>query len=408
MSSLLITARWVAPVSSPPIEGGWVAVEDGRIAAVDSRKPDLCGDVVDLGDAVVLPGLINAHTHLEFSILEKPLGPPGQSLPNWIRRVIAERKRGGSSCSAISAGIEQCLLGGVTTIADIATEPASSYRTQGGFKAPVVLLHEAIGFSAARSDSAFRDVERRLDAANSFLSGVSPHAPYTVSPQLVERLATLASQRRLPLAMHLAESLEELEFLATGGGPFRELLEERSMYDQTVIPLGARPLNYLQLLGANLQSRSLVVHGNYLASDEMSFIAEHRDRMTVVYCPRTHAYFRHREHPLRDLLAAGARVVIGTDSLASNPNLNLAAEVGYAAAQFPDVAPEAWVRMVTADSAYALGLEDNRGDLSAGKRADIVAFPRDAAAPAAEDPYESVLRDDAKPIAVWLAGERAV
>ena len=389
MSSFVLRARWVLPVDGPPIEGGFVGVAGERIASVGARAPN-SGPVHDLGDVVLLPGLVNAHTHLEFSGRESPLGEPGMRLPDWIRLVIAERNRGDRNAARdIAAGLRESVAAGVTTIGEIAA---------GGAAAPVpaVVFHEAIGFSGQRIDSVYADVERRL-AAGPVGAGVSPHAPYTVHPRLVERLAQLARERGAALAMHLAESREELELLATGGGPFRDLLEERSMWDGAAIPHGSRPLDYLKLLAA--APRALVVHGNYLAADEIEFIGQRRASMSVAFCPRTHAYFGHSDYPLAAMLEAGVRVVLGTDSRASNPDLSLLEEVWFAARKYLGASPETWVRMATLDGASALGVGDKVGSLTVGKRADLVAVRWESG-----DPYENLIAEHSSPSRVWSKG----
>ena len=394
-----LRARWVLPIDAPPIEGGYVGVVAGRIAAVDGADPGL-GPVNDLGDAVLLPGLVNAHTHLEFSGLAGPLGAPGMSLPAWIRLVIADRHRKLRDARAgIAAGLAESLAAGVTTLGEIATAPAGDYHPPNDGPQPTaVLFQEAIGFSAGRVDSAFADVERRLAATGGTPAGLSPHAPYTVHPRLLEKIVALAAARRAPVAMHLAESREELQLLADGAGDFRELLEERSMWDPAAIPRDARPLDYLRLLAG--APRSLVIHGNYLAEEEIAFLADRRERMSVVYCPRTHAYFGHARYPLERMLAAGVRVALGTDSRASNPDLNLLGELRAAAEFFPAIDPATMLRMATLDGAIALGMGEHAGSLTRGKRADLVALP----CPAAVDPYGAIL-DGGAPTGVWLAGK---
>jgi cytosine/adenosine deaminase-related metal-dependent hydrolase len=201
--------------------------------------------------------------------------------------------------------------------------------------------------------------------------------------------------------MHLAESPDELELLAAGTGLLRELLEDRSMWDGEAIPVGSRPLDYLRLLAE--APRAVVIHGNYLAADEIALLGERRDAMSLVYCPRTHAYFGHPTYPLEAMLAAGVRVALGTDSRASNPDLGLLAEMRFAAARHPGVSPTIWVRMATTDAAAALGLGDEVGALAPGQRADMVALPWWGG-----DPLESVVRGEAIPVDVWLAGVRAL
>lgn len=388
-----LRARWVLPVDDAPIRDGHVSIVDGRIAAVGAGRPDQ-GIVEDLGDSVLLPGLVNAHTHLEFSDLTAPLGAPGMSLPDWIRLVIGQRKRGRrDAAAAIAAGLAETVAGGATAIGDIATAAAATPGRSPGlqFNATVVPFQESIGFSAARVESALADVQQRFEASGA-AAGLSPHAPYTVHPQLLARLVSLAASRGAPVAMHLAESREELQLLAAGEGPFRALLEERSMWDATAIPPGSRPLDYLRTLAE--APRALVVHGNYLDAEEITFIGQRRGQMSVVYCPRTHGYFQHEPYPLAQMIAAGVRVALGTDSRASNPDLNMLAELRFAARRHPEIEPAAWLRMATLDGAEALGLGDALGSLAVGKRADLFALRC-----AGDDPLESVL-NSGEPIGV--------
>lgn len=364
MSRYALRARWVLPIDGPPIAGGYVAVADGLIVAVGPHDPHR-GPVTDLGDVVLLPGLVNAHTHLEFSGLAKPLGTPGTSLPAWIRSVIADRGRGDrDAAAAIAAGINESAAAGVVAIGEIATSPAAMYDVPGAPR--LTLFQEAIGFSAGRVDSVSAEMERRIDAAGAS-AGVSPHAPYTVHQRLLTRLVDLAVARRLPIAMHLAESREELELLREGTGPFQELLADRSMWDEAAIPRGSRVLDYMRQLSR--AERSLVIHGNYLDAEEIAFAASQRERMSVVYCPRTHAYFGHERYPLEAMLAAGVRVALGTDSRASNPDLDLLQEAKFVAAAFPALEPAEVLRMATLSAAEALGLEAAFGSLTPGKQA---------------------------------------
>ncbi|RIK81446.1 MAG: chlorohydrolase [Planctomycetota bacterium] len=395
MNALALRARWVLPVEQPPIANGFVAVADGRIVAVGKWNHG-AGPFTDLGDVVLLPGLVNAHVHLEFSALARPLGWPGIDLPAWIQLVIAERKRSDRDPAAsIAAGLKESLAAGVTAVGEIATSSAELYARSAGLT--TVLFQEAIGFSAGRVDSVFADVERRFDAARP-PAGLSPHAPYTVHPQLLQRMVDFAHRRNIPVAMHLAESREELQLLARGDGAFRDLLIMRSMWDEAAIPRGSRPLDYLKMLAS--APRTLVVHGNYLAADEIEYIAACGGRMSVVYCPRTHAWFQHEDYPLRVMLGAGVRVVLGTDSRASNPDLGLLDELRFMVRLHPAVERQQALRMATIDAAAALGLNGSIGSLAPGKRADLAAIP----CPGHDDPYEAVLADGARPVQTWLAG----
>jgi cytosine/adenosine deaminase-related metal-dependent hydrolase len=392
----------VFPVDAPAIDGGVVTIDGERIVSVRSSAD---GPVRDLGDVALVPGLVNAHTHLEFSDLDQPLGRPGMPFADWLRLVIAERQRRGRVVSeAIAAGINESVASGVTAIGEIATAEAAAYAS--GPPVDLTLLVEAIGFSPARAESVLAAVIERLEARRPGLHfGISPHAPYSVSPVLLDKLVALAERRGLPVAMHLAESVEELELLAAGGGPLKELLEERSMWDAAAIPRGTRLLDYLRRLAD--APRALVVHGNYLDHEERTFLAAHADRMSLVYCPRTHAYFGHGPYPLAEALAAGARVVLGTDSRASSPDLSLLAEMRQVARVHPRARPQTILRMGTLWTAEALGCADRLGSITPGKPANLVTIPLPAgAAGTPGDLLSAMLAGDDAPITVWLRGRQ--
>jgi aminodeoxyfutalosine deaminase len=402
-----LQARVVYPVDRPAIEHGVVTIEGQRIVSVGPASSALT--VHDLGDVALLPAFVNAHTHLEFSDLTHPLGTPGMPLVAWIRLVIAERaQRANPSPKAIAGGLRESLYAGVATIADIATADTIPSLD---IPLSLAMLLEVIGFSRARAASSLAAIEQRLDSFRKASSrtdnlelGISPHAPYTVSPELLRQLVALASKNNLPVAMHLAESREEVQLLNSGDGPFRELLEERSMWDANAIPRGSRPADYLRILAE--ATRSLVIHGNYLSDAERLFLAERANRMTLIYCPRTHAYFEHPPYPLAEALAAGVRVAIATDSRASNPDLDMLAELRYAAKIHPRVSPDNLLRMATLDAAHALGCASNTGSLTSGKRADLVALPIPSGTSGSPDDVLAALYSAESPKRrTWLAGQ---
>jgi cytosine/adenosine deaminase-related metal-dependent hydrolase len=216
--------------------------------------------------------------------------------------------------------------------------------------------------------------------------GVSPHAPYTVSPELVRHVAEMSARERFPVAMHLAESREELEMLASHSGRMVEVLTGMQAWNPAAVPRGVTPRHYLELLAK--AHHALVIQGNYLAADDWKFLAARRARMSVVYCPRTHAYFRHEAYPLAAMLAAGVRVAVGTDSLASNPDLSLLAELRHIAAAHPAVAPATILRMGALDGATALGLSERLGSITTGKISRLATIAVD---PAANDPCAAIL-----------------
>lgn len=386
----------MVPVDRPPIPGGVVTIDGERIVAVAAAGKSN-GPTRDLGDVVLLPGLVNAHAHLEFSHLHSPLGRPGVPLIEWLPLAIAERQnRNHAAEESIALGVHESLVAGTSAVGEIATVEATAYPLKSDIAIRPFL--EVIGFSRARADSAFVAVRERLVAARRVFNavGLSPHAPYTVSPELLRKLVDLAREEKLPVAMHLAESLEELSLLSDGAGPFRDLLEARSMWDPAAIPSGSRPLDYLRVLAD--APRSLVIHGNYLGREEHEFLAANSERMTLVYCPRTHANFAHQAYPLAELVALGVQVALGTDSRASNPDLSMLAEVRQAAVQHANVPRMKILQMATLNAARAIGCEAEHGSITPGKLANLLAVP------VTGDALEFFWEQDSKPVAVWLRG----
>ena len=380
-------ARWVVRVVGEALDGGAVTVVDGRIASIDRHAP---AGAVDLGDVALLPAWINAHCHLEFSELTQPLGEPGQPLPDWIKTVIAwKRGRTTSSRGAIEQGLRESHAGGVAAIGEIGTGDAWDATLVPPLDVTVfqetICLHPDRFVESMQGAKHFIN-ERSLGAT--WQTGLSPHAPYTVHPELLDHLLDLAARRQLPVAMHLAESREELELLASGQGALRSMLDGVGIiWPAEEMRSFRRPLAYLERLAR--APRSLVVHGNYLASDEIAYIAQQRERMTVVYCPRTHAYFQHERHPLVELLHSGAAVAIGTDGRGSNPDLDLLAELRCVAREFPELSPRKIIELGTIDGARALGIHHRLGSLEVGKQAAFVAVPLDSVEQG--DPYAAIL-----------------
>ena len=247
-----------------------------------------------------------------------------------------------------------------------------------------------------------REFTRAADAAPGGRVGLSPHAPYTVHPELLEAAVRISSSARVPLAMHLAESREEIELLRRRAGPFPEFLRELGAWEPGSFLPNGRPLDYLRTLAQ--ADRALVIHGNYLDDEEIAFLGEQSGRMAVVYCPRTHAYFQHAEYPLERLLSAGATVALGTDSRASSPDLSLLAEMRVAARKHGSIGHDTLLRLATLSGARALGRDHRLGSLEPGKYADlaVVALP-DHEAP---DPHALLFDSDKPVVATWYRGRR--
>jgi cytosine/adenosine deaminase-related metal-dependent hydrolase len=367
MATFTIRARWVFPVVGPPLPDGTVTVEADRIAAVEpagARAAD-----IDLGNAAVLPGLVNAHTHLDLSGM-RGLAPPTPDFTAWLRQVIAfRRSRMPEQVQAdIRAGLAECLRFSTTLIGDIACEGAS-WDVLATAPLRAVVFRELLGLPPDRAGRTWLDALAWLPeriASHTCRAGLSPHAPYSVRAQVLEYAAGFATLDRLPLAIHLAETQEELQLIREHRGPFVDFLTEIGVWDAAgLIP----SLDSVVSLYSACEC-VLFAHANYLNP-----AIQIPPNATIVYCPRTHAAFGHPPHPFRDFLARGVRVALGTDSLASNPDLDLLAEARFVRRHHPDVGGDVLLRMATLAGAEALGWADETGSLEVGKSADLVVLP---------------------------------
>ena len=327
-----------------------VRFSDGLVLSIE---PGRTADSVELGPVAMVEGLVNAHTHLEFSSLPKPIPTTGR-FTDWIRNVVKYRRENPELTSAaISAGIEESWQSGTTIVGEIATVgwSAADYA-KAGFKG--IVFQEVLGLSSER-------IQQQTELARSHVTGnridsrgISPHAPYSTHLDLVRQSVEIAIQTNCPLAMHLAETKAELELLGTGTGEFREMLIDFGIWNDTRFQTPLKPMDYLEVLAR--APRSLIIHGNYLDDTELKFLAS-QPQMTLVYCPRTHFAFGHSEHPWRRLIELGGPVAIGTDSRASNPDLSLFAELQFLAARHPDVSHLDLLKLGSSHGRRALGFE---------------------------------------------------
>jgi cytosine/adenosine deaminase-related metal-dependent hydrolase len=358
-----LTARFIFPVDGPPLEAGIVVIKGDRLLAIErknSRKAD-----IELGNVAVIPGLVNAHTHLDLSGLRGRVAFTG-NFTDWLRTVIQHRRtmKVDDVQSAFQAGINECLLTGTTLVGDI-SGMGLSWRALEAASLRAVVFYELLGLTKERATQAWAEAQTWLavrQATPNCRPGLSPHAPYSVRASLFES----AAHTSLPLSIHLAETQEELGLLKDHDGPFREFLLDMGVWDKHGLAKGVSEVIQMNAKVQNL----LLIHGNYLDTQ-----ADLPPCSTVVYCPRTHAYFGHSPHPFRELLARGVRVALGTDSLASNPDLDLLEEVRFLSKNFPEVPAQTLLRMATLNGAAALGWDNETGSLTPGKSADLVVVP---------------------------------
>ena len=399
----VLTAAWVAPMTGPPFRDGAVALVDRRVAAVGPiavvRRAFPDAAVVDCGRAVLTPGLVNAHVHLELS--DRRPGPPPATFVGWLLDLM---RTGGppdpaTLAAATAAGAAECLRFGVTGVGDVSAFPAVTRPVVAAANLAGVAFGEVRAMAGRRSFLAARvDAAAAPVASDRLSAGISPHAPYSVELDGYRRCVAVAAGRGLPLATHLAESADEAAFLADHAGPFRDLWTALDAWTPDVPTFAGGPIRAAAAVGLLDRPGTLLAHVNHCDDAELAVLAG--GRATVVYCPRTHAYFGHPPHRWRAMLAAGVNVAVGTDSRASSPDLNLVDDLRLLRRRSADVTPIALWHLVTTRPAAAIGRRD-LGVLVAGAAADVAAFP---VGPSCDDPLADVLDGDAMPADVWVAG----
>lgn len=383
---LVVRAAHVLPVGTPPILDGAVAIEDDRIVAVGPativdatvRERVSAGrargtpTVRDLGPAAILPGLVNAHTHLELSWLGGHV-PPAPTLPDWVRSLLAARRAaGGDDVTAVGPALRAAREAGTVAVGDIGNgTSARASLTVMEFDA--VAFREIIGFAPEDPDrlvdAALAETEA-LPSSATVRTALAAHAPYSVHPDVLRRLGRERQERgRCPMSVHLGESAEESEFLASGGGPWRTLLEDLGAWNPRWTPPATTPAAYLEALGF-LGPGVLAVHGVHLGEADLERLA--RLGVTLVTCPRSNQWTGVGAPPIDRFYASGVRVAIGTDSLASNTDLNVFAELAALRRVSPAVAASRLIESATLHGAEALGLGTELGSLALGKRAALV------------------------------------
>jgi cytosine/adenosine deaminase-related metal-dependent hydrolase len=396
--TLTLTARYIFPVAGPPLERGTVTIIGERISAVlahGARTAD-----VDLGNVAILPGLVNAHTHLDLSGACGVI-PPTPDFTQWLRGVIAYRRSRTAEevQQDIRAGMAESLKFGTTLLGDIASE-GTSWTTLVESPVRAIVFYELLGLKEERAMTSWEALKwwlASLPRPENCRAGVSPHSPYST------RASSFlgANKLELPLATHLAETKDEQDLLADRRGPLVAFLKDVGAWDPEAMAVDVNHI--LRLTNRRLLQFTkhyvplLYIHCNYLPPS-----AEVPSNATIVYCPRTHAAFGHKPHPFRQFLERGVRVCLGTDSLASNPDLDILAEARFVHRLYPDYAPATLLRMITLSGAEALGWSDQVGSLAPGKSADLVTVPLPNAESA--DPYALILDADLPVSAVMFRG----
>jgi cytosine/adenosine deaminase-related metal-dependent hydrolase len=379
-----LAARWLLPIEGEPIERGALLIgSDGRIQDIgpDTTVPRPADATVEIfDDAVILPGLINTHTHLELTGLEHQVSE--REFTAWIRR-LREVKAARSDAEygeAARRGLASCFAAGVTTIADTGDSGAvlQALVEAGGSG---VAYQEVFGPHPGQLSESLAGLQSRVEqlgrvATGRVRIGVSPHAPYTVSGVLFRAVSEWARSEQLPLAVHIAESPAESEFLLQGTGRFADAWRARDIPQPS--PLGRTPIQWLVEHGV-LSERTLCIHAVQLEPDDLGRLAD--AGAAVSHCPRSNQVHGHGAAPLEDLLENGIRVGLGTDSVVSVGRLDLLAEARAAAKLAPSLDAADLIELCTLAGARALGLETETGSLVPGKWADCVVMRTAADSP---------------------------
>ncbi len=374
-------ASYLLPVEGPPIAGGALAVEDGEIVAVgtlDLLQAVCPGEVTEFPDCVIMPGLVNAHSHLElthFPDWKVRLGSNSspQTFIDWLMEII-KVKRGVTDMEfrhSVEEGLRLSLEAGTTALGEVLSR-RELLTLYGDSTLAGRLYLEALGQEPNRCRGLLTELELAAsELMGGFLPGISPHAPYTFSEEFGRELGLRARQWDVPCAIHCAESMEEVSFLQDASGPLAEIFYPHVHWEQYLpSPRRISPVRYLDDLGL-LNPGNAIVHCVHVTPDDAAVL---RDReVSVVLCPRSNERLNVGKAPAQLFKKLGIPLAFGTDSLASNDSLSLFDEARFAAASWPGLfPPEELLYMMTLGGARALGLEDMTGSLIPGKRADFL------------------------------------
>ena len=405
---MILRARHLVPVSHPPVEDGALEIHGDRIVRAGRWADIRSGskDVVDLGEVILLPGLVNAHAHFDYTDLAGQLSPP-RSFPDWIKSILAAKAQWTDDDFATSwkSGAHQSLASGTTTVANIETLP---HRVAALRESSPLRIHsflEMTGVRARREPSEL--VASAIEALQGWNvtrggAGLSPHAPYSTQPELLRQAAEAARHHRLRLTTHLAESREEFEMFMYRRGAMHEWLRGQRPDDDCGLGSPVRHAALHGLLGPDFIS----VHVNHLWNDDAPLLGNSGSH--VVHCPRSHAYFKHQRFPADELLQAGVNLCLGTDSLASvrikpggSPQLSMFDEMAAHAACDATISPAEILTRATRNGAIALGLQGHIGVLAAGALADFCVIPDRSSG---RDLMESIVHHPGKVRATWIGG----
>src|SRR3989338_1717042 len=397
-----IKADWVLPVTSPPIKDGVIIIEGKKIKAVGSGKELSkfpCDETIDCSGKIVLPGFVNAHSHLELTGFRGKIRK-GLSFPDWAREVVSIRRdiTEDKIAAAIKDGLDELISSGVTTVGDFSqTGITAKILNEKGLRG-TVFLEFSRSFNPEQKDEKLRQlkellnskIDSKLSTHHSVLStvnfGIAPHAPYSVSKELLKKSHSFAKEKKLPFAIHISEMPEEIEFIKNGSGAMKDLLIDFGVWNDKWVSPNTTPVQYLHNLG--ILKGTTGIHLNIVTEDDIRILKE--NNVSVVYCPGSNKWFgRNWKYPLREFFNNGINVAIGTDSLSSNEKLNMFHEMRIIKENFPDLENNTILKMATVNGARAIGFGGEIGEIAIGKKADIIGI--DIKENSINDPVEYVI-----------------
>ena len=373
-SRMILRARTVVTMDGAPIDNGAVVISENRIVDVgkfDEIKMRNAGEIIDLGEQALLPGLINAHCHLDYTCLRGKI-PPQKTFADWIRAINAEKAKLSPKdyLASINAGFAEAKRFGTTAIANLTAFPELVSQ----ITSPIRTWWFAELIDVRAPERANEIVDLAIESLKSAHNwGLAPHALFTASKNLYERCQEIAQRENVLLTTHLAESREEMQMFHNASGPLYEFLKSigRPMDDcgrgtPLELFLGARDGRALP--------RWIVAHLNELVESDFELLERSKRQFHVVHSPRSHDYFKHSQFPFERLHSLGFNICLGTDSLASNESLSLFAEMRAFQRSEPGISPEKIFEMVTVNSALALRQQNLLGRIRPGFHADLIAI----------------------------------
>jgi len=396
---ITLRAQWLVPVTSRIVKDGAVVADRGRIIDFGPADRILAGHRSirkDLGNSILMPALVNAHTHLELSFLRGRI-KAGSGFVEWASSLIDQRERADERDVLVKAkgAIREMYRSGVSLVGEV-TNNIFTMRFLSESELKGIIFYEIFG---QRKDDALRRFAKALERNllfkkifrenRDFAFSITPHAPQTVSPVLFRMIRRYQKMNRSVISVHCAETADEMKLIRTGRSSIRDFLVGRNFWDPEWKVPGVSPVEYLSRLGI-LSKQTLAIHCTQVSSRDIEILR--RKKVTVIVCPRSNRRLKTGKAPIRKLLDAGINVALGTDSLASNSNLSIFSEMKFIRNEFPDVKPHELLRIATMNGATALGLERSYGSIEKGKSAELIALDMHG------------LRDQDEPLEILTSG----